>query len=153
MTRSTGSVYVMALLKAKSLSWHLFGINVQTGAVTLNRGIFGHPSNDSSLTFHARDEGQRAGLLLLNGWVYASFASHCDVSPWTGFVSGVNVAGQRKSTLWTDESGVTYDEAGIWQGGGGLMSDGPRPDFATSGNGISPAPGPGMRRPVSSPNR
>jgi outer membrane protein assembly factor BamB len=140
---STGSVYVMALLKAKSLSWHLFGINVQTGAITLNRGIFGHPSNDPSLSFHARDEGQRAGLLLLNGWVYASFASHCDVSPWTGFVAGVNVAGQRKSTLWTDESGVTYDEAGIWEGGGGLMSDGPRRIFATSGNGISPGPGSG----------
>jgi Abnormal spindle-like microcephaly-assoc'd, ASPM-SPD-2-Hydin/PQQ-like domain len=141
--RSTGSVYVMALLKAKSLSWHLFGLNVQTGAVTLNRGVFGHPSNDSSITFDARDEGQRAGLLLLNGWVYASFASHCDNSPWTGFVAGMNVAGAKKSTLWTDESGVTYDEAGIWQGGGGLMSDGRGRIIATSGNGISPAPGPG----------
>ena len=141
--RSTGSVYVMALHKGTSLSWHLFGLNVQTGAITLNRTVSGHPSNDSGITFNAQVEGQRAGLLLLNGWVYASFASHCDHSPWTGFVAGVNVAGQKKSTLWTDESGVTYDKAGIWQGGGGLMSDGPGRIFITSGNGISPAAGPG----------
>ena len=140
---TTGLVYVMALVKTTYLSWHLFGINVQTGVITLNRGISGHPSNDSDITFNARDEGQRAGLLLLHGWVYASFASHCDNSPWVGYVAGVNVAGHKKSTLWTDEAGVTDDEAGIWQGGGGLLSDGPGRIFVTSGNGISPPPGPG----------
>jgi hypothetical protein len=140
---TTGLVYVMALVKTSYLSWHLFGINVQTGVITLNRGISGHPSNDSDITFNASDEGQRAGLLLLHGWVYASFASHCDNSPWVGYVAGVNVAGHKKSTLWTDEAGVTDDEAGIWQGGGGLLSDGPGRIFVTSGNGISPPPGPG----------
>ncbi|MGH3157307.1 MAG: choice-of-anchor D domain-containing protein, partial [Streptosporangiaceae bacterium] len=43
----------------------------------------------------------------------------------------------------TDEAGVTDDMAGIWQGGGGLMSDGPHRVILTSGNGISPAAGPG----------
>ena len=63
------------------------------------------------------------GLLLMNGWVYSAFGSHCDHQPYTGFVSGVNIA-TKAHTLWTDESGVADDQAGSWQGGGGVMSDG-----------------------------
>ena len=42
---------------------------------------------------------------------------------------------------------MTDDEAGIWQSGGGLMSDGPGRIFVASGNGISPPPGPGHAPP------
>ena len=141
---STGSVYMAALVVVKQVvAWHLFGINVKTGAVTLNREISGSPSNDPHITLDAEQQGQRAGLLLLNGWVYASFASHCDHTPWAGFVAGVNVSGDQKTTLWTDEAGVTDDMAGIWQSGGGLMSDGTGRIILTSGNGVSPPAGPG----------
>jgi hypothetical protein len=133
----------MALVQGTQLAWHLFGINVQTGVISLQRKISGSPSNDPSIIFNATQQGQRAGLLLLRGWVYASFASHCDRPPWTGFIAGVNVAGHQKSTLWTDEAGVTDDKAGIWQGGGGLLSDGPGRIIVASGNGVSPPPGPG----------
>ena len=37
--------------------------------------------------------------------------------------------------------------AGIWQSGGGLVSDGPRRIFLTTGNGVSPPPGPGTSPP------
>jgi iron transport multicopper oxidase len=53
-------------------------------------------------------------------------------------VAGVNLASSA-FTLWTDESGVTYNEGGIWQSGGGLMSDGAGRIFFTSGNGVSPS--------------
>ena len=38
---------------------------------------------------------------------------------------------------------MTDNEGGIWQSGGGLMSDGPGRIFVATGNGVSPAPGPG----------
>jgi Abnormal spindle-like microcephaly-assoc'd, ASPM-SPD-2-Hydin/PQQ-like domain/HYDIN/CFA65/VesB-like, Ig-like domain len=138
----TGSVYVMASIMDPQVTYHLFGLSVQTGAITLDQEISGSPANDPNITFQPADQGQRAGLLLLNGFVYASFGSHCDNSPWTGFVARINVT-SGKSTLWTDEAGVTDDEAGIWQAGGGLMSDGPGRIIVTSGNGISPPVGPG----------
>ena len=138
----TGSVYVVASIMDPQATWHLFGLSVQTGAITLDKEISGSPANDPNITFQPADQGQRAGLLLMNGWVYASFGSHCDNSPWTGYVAGVNVA-SGKSTLWTDEAGVTDDEAGIWQGGGGLMSDGSGRIIVTSGNGVSPPAVPG----------
>jgi Abnormal spindle-like microcephaly-assoc'd, ASPM-SPD-2-Hydin/PQQ-like domain len=145
---NTGSVYVMAMTKQAHWGFHLFGLDVSTGAVTLKKLVTGSPTNDSHISFHPIPQDQRTGLLLLNGWVYAAFASHCDHKPYAGYVSGVDVE-QRpvKSTLWTDEAGVSDDQAGIWQSGGGLMSDGSGRIFFTSGNGISPAKGPGHKPP------
>ena len=145
---NTGSVYVMALVKEASWGFHLIGLNVSTGAITLKKLVTGSPSNDGHISFHPIPQDQRTALLLLNGWVYAAFASHCDHKPYAGYVSGVDVE-QRpvKATLWTDEAGVSDDQAGIWQSQGGLVSDGAGRIFFTSGNGISPAKGPGDKPP------
>ena len=145
---NTGSVYVMAMVKETTFQFRLFGLDVGTGAITLQQRIAGSPTNDSHISFHPIPQDQRAGLLLLNGWVYAAFASHCDHTPYAGYVSGVNVEQTPvKTTLWTDEAGVSEDQAGIWQSQGGLVSDGAGRIFFTSGNGISPAKGPGNKPP------
>jgi hypothetical protein len=143
---STNTVYVMALVKEISYEFHLFGINASTGAITLKKRIAGRPTNDSHLEFNAITQNQRPGLLLMNGWVYAAFASYCDHGSYNGYVAGVNTI-THATTLWTDESGVTDTKGGIWQSGGGIMSDGPGRIFVTSGNGVSPAKGPGTSPP------
>jgi hypothetical protein len=143
---STNTVYEMGLVHEISWQWHLFGLNVSTGAITFKQRIVGHPTNDSHLSFSALPEGQRAGLLLMNGWVYATFASHCDNGSYNGYVTGVNTA-TNATTLWADESGVSNEKGGIWQSGGGVMSDGPGRIIVTSGNGISPPKGPGSNPP------
>ncbi len=44
---------------------------------------------------------QRPGLLLLNGVIYAGFGSHCDITPWAGWLVGVSTARRSKlTTLW-----------------------------------------------------
>jgi Abnormal spindle-like microcephaly-assoc'd, ASPM-SPD-2-Hydin/PQQ-like domain len=139
---STGTVYVMALVKEINIEFHLFGLNVTTGAITFKQRIVGSPTNDSHISFDAVQQDQRPGLLLMNGWVYAAFASHCDHKPYAGYVAGVQPS-TSDTTLWTDEAGVSDDQAGIWQSGGGIMSSGPGRFFVTSGNGISPAAGRG----------
>ncbi len=144
---STNTVYAMANVNTGgSIAWRLFGINVTTGAVTFTKGIYGSPSNDSHISFNGTQELQRPGLLLLNGWVYSAFSSHCDHNPYAGYVSAVDVA-NGNATLWTDESGATNDQAGIWQSGGGLMSDGAGRIILASGNGVSPATAPGSKPP------
>jgi hypothetical protein len=122
--------------------FYLYGVNPTSGSVVSKVLIWGHPSNDSHITFTPAYQGQRTGALLLNGWVYGAFASHCDKQPYAGYVAGVNIS-TNKFTLWTDESGVTYNQAGIWQSGGGMMSDGAGRIFFTSGNGVSPGKGAG----------
>jgi outer membrane protein assembly factor BamB len=90
---------------------------------------------------------QRAGLLLLNGRVYVATASYCDLAPYVGFVVGVDTS-SRAVHRWSDENGSASSGAGIWQSGGGPMSDGPRRIFVATGNGVSPAPGPGTTPPA-----
>ncbi len=144
---ASGTIYLVANTIVNSTpSYSMYGINVQTGTVTEQVPIAGSPTNDPNITFKSSQQYQRPGLLEMNGWVYAAFGSHCDGKPYDGYVVGVNVATQA-TTMWSDEAGVTDDEAGIWQGGGGLMSDGPGRIFLATGNGVSPAPGPGNAPP------
>ena len=144
---ATGAVYLVAATVVNSSpAYNLYGIDAWTGAIATKVPISGSPSNDSSITFKAVQQWERPGLLLMNGSVYAAFGSHCDGSPYVGFVAGINVS-DRGDDLVVGRAGVTDNQAGIWQGGGGLMSDGSGRIFFTSGNGVSPAVGPGTSPP------
>lgn len=122
-------------------------VTIETHAVDVRTGaeqsgfpvaISGAASDDPTNTFVARTAHQRPGLLLLNGVVYAAFGSHCDASPWEGWVAGVSTSG-RLTTLWSAASGPNrIDGAGIWQSGGGLVSDGNGQILFATGNGGSP---------------
>jgi predicted lipoprotein with Yx(FWY)xxD motif len=147
---STGTVYLAAVLNntanAYAPSVDLFAIDAVSGRVDWKVPVHGAPVNDPTRPFDPLTERQRASLLLLNGAVYMGFASYCDYQPFVGYVAGVNTT-TRALTMWTDESGSTDSEGGIWQSGGGLMSDGAGRIFAATGNGVSPAPGPGTAPP------
>ena len=101
--------------------------------------ISGDADNQPETTFDASAEMQRPGLLLLGGVIYAAFASHCDQRPYNGWVAGISRSGQLTS-LFAAEPGE-LGEAGIWQSGAGLSSDGPGQILLTSGNGSGMAPG------------
>jgi hypothetical protein len=105
--------------------------------------IAGSPVNDPSATFDAYYQQQRPGLLLMNGVVYAGFGAHCDAWPYRGYVVGVSTTAHSITSMWATATGAGIGGAGIWQAGGGLVSDGSGRIFFSTGNGISPAPGPG----------
>jgi PQQ-like domain len=145
----TRAVYLIAETIGKSArhpTFRLYGINARTGHITGHVRIGGRPVNDPGLRFNAFSELQRPGLLLLGRHVYAGFGSHCDDRPYTGFIASINVS-TRAVRLWTDEAGLTGQDGGIWQSGGGLMSDGPGRIFIATGNGVSPPPGKGSAPP------
>ena len=104
-------------------------------------------STNGGQVFNTRTANQRPGLLLKGGAVYFATASHCDRGPYVGYVGRVNTTGTPNLTLWSTESGGSSDQAGIWQSGAGLVSDGPNRIFLATGNGVSPAPGPGSKPP------
>jgi Abnormal spindle-like microcephaly-assoc'd, ASPM-SPD-2-Hydin/PQQ-like domain len=148
---STGTVYLVAVENdGPSISQpdvYMYAINAQTGVVDWRVPIHGAPVNDPGRAFNPLTERQRAGLLLINGSVYVAFGSYCDYAPYVGYVAGVNTS-SRAVTLWTDESGLTDRQGGIWQGGGGLMSDRSGRILVSTGNGVSPGPGPGGTPPA-----
>jgi len=150
---STGTVYMVAKVvppgnPSSQPAFYMHALNAQTGAELPGWPvqIQGAPVNDPTRPFNPFTEIERPALLELGGSVYAAFGSLCDITPYDGYVVGVNTS-TRASTMWTDEAGVTDNMAGIWMSGGGLMSDGPGRIFFASGNGVSPAPGPGPAPP------
>jgi hypothetical protein len=148
---ATQTVYVVAVTtggneSTKTPAVTMYALNEQTGAIKWNKTISGSPTNAPKLKFNPALERQRTGLLLLNGWIYFGFASYCDNGDYIGFVSGVHTT-DHSQTLWSAETGSAQDQAGIWHAGGGLMSDGAGRIFLTTGNGVSPPPGPGTPTP------
>jgi hypothetical protein len=149
---TTGTVYVVAVVHSGAATAppaiDVFALDAQTGAIRPGWPvpIQGSPYNDPGVKFNPLTERQRAGLLLLDGSIYVGFASYCDYLPYAGYVAGVSTT-SRKVLLWSDEAGVTDNQGGIWQGGGGLMSDGSGRIFVATGNGVSPPAGSGASAP------
>jgi hypothetical protein len=146
---ATNELYMFANIVSSSNTPHyyLVGLNATTGAVEQRIHTHGRPSNDSNLVFSAQQQMERPGVLLLpDGSVVGAFASHCDTKPYGGYVVRV-VPSTGAFSIWSDESGTTYDQAGIWQGGSGAMLDPQGRIFVTSGNGVSPSKGPGTKPP------
>jgi hypothetical protein len=148
---STGTVYLTAVVNDGSTVYkphvYLFALNASTGAIDWKQAIQGSPVNDPSHPFDPLTERQRPGLMLMGGSVYMAFGSYCDERPYTGYVAGVNTA-TKALTMWSDEAGTTNDQAGVWESGDGLMSDGPGRIILSTGNGVSPAPGHGTSPPA-----
>lgn len=150
---ASGAVYFMAKANdgpdTRHPHWYLHAVDPGTG--TERTGfpvtIAGSPSNDPTASFDAYYQMQRPGLLLLDGVVYAGFASLCDLGPYRGYVVGVSTRTAKVTAIWASESGASNTRGGIWQSGGGLVSDGPGRILFATGNGISPPAGPGTRPP------
>ncbi len=125
--------------------YDLHAIDVATGAEQPHFPvqISGSADNQPGTAFDARYELQRPGLLLMDGVVYLGFGSHCDVTPYQGWVVGVDASDGHVTARWV----ATHDGedgAGIWQAGGGLVSDADGELLVTTGNGdapVDPAPG------------
>lgn len=146
---TTGDIYMFAnIMNGTNPEYYMVQMDPTNGSIVHETPVTGHPTNDSHVTFSAKYNMERPGVLILDGSVYGAFASHCDTKPYDGYVARVDDSGNPTSAaLWSDESGVSYDQAGVWQGGGGIMSDGDGRIFVTSGNGVSPAKGPGTKPP------
>lgn len=149
---ASGYVYLTAKVNdgadANHPHWYMHALSPATGQekpgfpVTIQ----GSPSNDPTVTFDPMREGQRPGLLLLGGVVYAAFGSHCDFGPYRGYVVGVSTAGVQ-TAMWATQVGSSNNGGGIWAGGGGLVSDGAGRIIFATGNGVSPPAGPGASPP------
>ncbi|MFF0750758.1 choice-of-anchor D domain-containing protein [Streptomyces sp. NPDC004267] len=149
---ASGAFYLTAKVNdgadAQHPNWYVHAIDPATGAERSGWPVkvAGAPTNDPSRAFNPYTANQRPGLLLMGGSVYATFASHCDRGPYVGYVLGVNTS-TRKTTLWATEDSSADGKAGIWMSGGGPVSDGPGRIIVTTGNGVTPAPGPGKMPP------
>jgi hypothetical protein len=101
----------------------------------------GEGSVNGIVKFDPLHEAQRPGLLLVNGTLFIAWASHCDNTPYHGWVMSYNESSLKQTAVWnsTPNGGL----GGVWQSGGGVASDGNYIFFAT-GNGTYDGPRAGL---------
>ena len=62
---------------------------------------------------------QRTGLSMVNGAIYAGFASHCDFYNYTGWIVGMSTSGNILTVYATMGGSGSQPQDGSWNGGGG----------------------------------
>jgi len=124
-----GLIYVVAMSKDAAAHYHhrLHALDVTTG-----QEQSGSPTEiTATYGTTAFDPGayvERAALLLGNGAIYTSFASHCDIGPYGGWVVGFDeatLAIKSVLNLAPNASGTGFASQGpsIWMSGGGPALD------------------------------
>lgn len=128
---TAGTIYVVAMSKDASGGYHqrLHALSLTTGAETLGGPVdikakypgTGANSSGGFVIFDPAQYKARAGLLLLNGVVYIGWASHCDIPPYTGWITGYAASTLKQITVFN--ATPNGNDGAIWQSGAGLAAD------------------------------
>src|SRR5258706_10837681 len=123
-------MYVVAMSK-NGTTYHqrLHALDVTTGAEEFGGPVevqATYPGNGSGnvggvLTFDPKKYKERAGLLLWNGVVYTSWASHCDALPYTAWVIGYNQTNLSPVSVLNLTPNGNFGS--VWQAGAGPAAD------------------------------
>ena len=134
---ANGTIYLVAMSKTTSGTITYFqrvhALDMTTGAEE-----FGGPVNVTATfapgpAFSPKQYKERVGLLLLNGQLITAWASHCDITPYNGWIMAYDSSTLAQiSVLDVTPSG---SEGAIWQSGGGLAADGAGNIYLLDGNG------------------
>lgn len=123
-------IYAVTLIAGTTPTYHLFGLDLTTGAIVFNRVL--KPSG-----FDWKIQQERGALVLANGYVYVPFggrAGDCFDSgtPYYGWVVGVPTSGVGASNVFRTPSGAES----VWAGGGVLVDNSSHNVFFATGNAI-----------------
>jgi len=123
----------------------LHAIDIRTGgekpgSPVLIVGSFpGSGGGSTSVAFDARQERQRAGLVLVNGLVYIAWASFDDLGQYYGWIMGYSYNGTLLAQAPVLNVAPNRRGAGIWMSGGAPAADSTGKLYVSTGNGGSDA--------------
>jgi hypothetical protein len=141
--RAAGTIYFISKgLESGNWVQRIHAVDITTGAeragspavIAASVPGTGAGSRGGSVAFDAATQFTRPGLLLVDGVVYAAFASHCDVGAYHGWVLGYAHDGTRFQQALAYNVSPNGTQGGIWQAGVGLSSDGAS-IYVVTGNG------------------
>ncbi len=144
---STNTMYVVALTEDTTngtYSYNLHALSLTTGQdetgspIKITASVSSTSGVDASggkITFNARTERQRAGLVLANGNIYIAWGSFCDHNPYHGWLMSYSYNGtsfSQKAAISTTPNGT---QGGLWAAGGAIVADSAGNIYYVSGNG------------------
>jgi hypothetical protein len=141
---SNGVIYTVAMSKDSSGNYHqrLHALDATTGNELYNGPVdisakypgTGDNSSGGFVVFDPAQYKERSGLLQMGNTIYLTWASHCDIRPYTGWIMGYNATTLKQTTVLN----VTPNgnEGAIWGAGAGLSADGSGNLFFLDANGV-----------------
>jgi outer membrane protein assembly factor BamB len=135
-----GTVFVVAMSKDASSAYHqrLHALDLATGAELLQGPVeisaTFPTAGGGTTTFTPGQYAERAALVLTNGTIVTSWTSHCDITPYSGWI----IAFAENTLTRTAILNVAPNgEAGpaIWMSGGGPAADSAGNIFLLTANG------------------
>jgi hypothetical protein len=121
-----GEIFVAAMSLDNNGNYHqrLHALDVTSGGETSGSPVTVQatfPTTNGTTTFDPKQYKDRAALLLLNGVIYTTWASHCDDGPYQGWIMGYN----EKTLAQSSVLNVTPNgsEGAIWMAGDGPAAD------------------------------
>ena len=146
--RKTGTLYVLArtqegggIFSPGKFHQRLHALAVTTGVekfsgpVEIRASMHGHGdgSVQGEVAFGPLRENPRASLLLVNGVVYLTWGSACDVGPYHGWVMAYDAQSLQQKAIFN--ASPDADDGGIWAGDTGPAADKEGNIFLATGNG------------------
>ena len=139
----SGVMYAIAMSKDSSGKYfqRLHALDLATGAEisgspeTIEATYPGSalPNTNGQVDFDPKQYKERSSLLLLNGVVYTTWASHCDYDPYTGWIIGFDAGTLKKTSILNIEPDGS--EGAIWMAGAGPAADMSGNIYLLAGNG------------------
>ncbi|HEY9125836.1 MAG TPA: hypothetical protein VIM62_01850 [Acidobacteriaceae bacterium] len=137
-----GAIFAVATSKDGNGSYHqrLHAIDIATGAqlqtpaeIAATYPGSGANSLNGNVVFDPAAYAERAALLMLNGDIYTAWTSHCDQSPYTGWILAYDASTLQQSQVLN----ITPNGAmgAIWMAGDGLAADSAGSIYLLDGNG------------------
>jgi len=141
---SNGVIYLVAMSKDSSGNYYqrLHALDATTGnelhggpvVIAAQYPGTGDNSSGGFVVFDPSQYKERSGLLLEAGEIYLTWASHCDIRPYTGWIMGYNLTTlAQKTVINVTPNG---DEGAVWGAGAGLTADGAGNIFFLDANGV-----------------
>jgi len=123
-----GAIYIVNMAKDASGYYHqrINALDLVTGGQLFGgpthiKATYPRSSSDASNLFEPGQYAERAALLEWNGGIYTAWTSHCDHTPYTGWVIGYDASTlQQSSVLNLTPNG---SQGAIWMGGAGPAAD------------------------------
>ena len=137
-----GVIYVVSMSLGAAQTYHqrLHALDVTTGAEQFAgpmeiAAVYPAAAGGSN-TFAAGSYEERAGLLLMNGVVYTTWTSHCDASPYTGWVIAYNSGTLAQTGVLNVAANSAGGGPSIWMAGGGPAADSAGNVYVLTANGV-----------------
>jgi outer membrane protein assembly factor BamB len=138
-----GALYAIAMSKNASGNYfqRLHALDITSGAElpgspqTIEASYPGsaQPNQNGRVIFDPKQYKERAGLLLLHGVIYTSWASHCDFDPYSGWIIGYDAKTLKQASVLNITPNGS--EGAIWMSGVGLAADNSSNIYFLDGNG------------------